>query len=78
MVHITRSSYPRGGYLKVNRVHYTHLSHLDVTPRYKPTKLNHLKHEMSLRNKREDKDFYRYSNNIAFCCFNKCEEEFFC
>ncbi|XP_065361961.1 uncharacterized protein Ilp8 [Calliphora vicina] len=77
-LNIKRSCYPLGGYLRVAQEHYNKLSLLDVSPRYKPKKIAHIMHEKKLRNKREDKDFHKYSNNISYCCFNKCEEDFFC
>ncbi|XP_054735477.1 uncharacterized protein LOC129242704 [Anastrepha obliqua] len=70
--YISRSLYPRGGYLKVGQEHYQILSQIDVVPRYKPKKLHHEKKD---RYKREHAASY---NNIPYCCYNKCEEDFFC
>ncbi|XP_011201638.2 uncharacterized protein LOC105225032 isoform X1 [Bactrocera dorsalis] len=69
---ISRSLYPHGGYLKVGQEHFKILSKVDVFPRYKPKKLHHDKKE---RYKREHALSY---NNIPYCCYNKCEEDFFC
>ncbi|XP_030386097.1 uncharacterized protein LOC115632941 [Scaptodrosophila lebanonensis] len=71
--YIHRSIYPEGGYLKVNKDHYRRLSELDVVPRYKPKKLHHEKKERFKR----DHSTSSY-NNIPYCCFNHCEENFFC
>ncbi|EDW33090.1 GL16065 [Drosophila persimilis] len=71
--YITRSNYPMGGYLKVNRDHYRRLSELDVVPRYKPKKIHHEKKERFKR----DHASSSY-NNISYCCLNSCNEEFFC
>ncbi|TDG44351.1 hypothetical protein AWZ03_009241 [Drosophila navojoa] len=68
---VKRSSFPTGGYLKVSSDHYHRLIHLDVLPRYKP-----LKHNQDKRHKRDSSD-KRY-NNISYCCFNRCNEDFFC
>ncbi|KAM7355144.1 insulin-like peptide 8 [Cochliomyia hominivorax] len=78
LIHISRSNFPDGGYLKVGHKHYNKLSKLNVFPRYKPKKLAHHKHDMNMRYKREDADFHNYSDNIVYCCHNKCEEDFFC
>ncbi|XP_017028519.1 uncharacterized protein Ilp8 [Drosophila kikkawai] len=71
--YLIRSSFPMGGYLKVNREHFHRLSELDVVPRYKPKKLHHEKKQRFKR----DHSSSSY-NNIPYCCFNVCEEEFFC
>ncbi|CAD7006671.1 uncharacterized protein LOC101461861 [Ceratitis capitata] len=68
---ISRSSFPRGGYLKVGQEHFQILSKVDVFPRYKPKK----HHDKKERYKREHALSY---NNIPYCCYNKCEEDFFC
>ncbi|XP_067644326.1 uncharacterized protein Ilp8 isoform X2 [Eurosta solidaginis] len=70
--YVSRSLYPRGGYLKVGQEHFEILSHIDVIPRYKPKKLHH---DKKVRYKREHPLSY---NNIPYCCYNKCEEDFFC
>lgn len=70
---LMRSSFPLGGYLKVNREHFHRLSELDVVPRYKPKKVHHEKKQRFKR----DHSSSSY-NNIPYCCFNTCEEEFFC
>ncbi|BFF99295.1 uncharacterized protein DMAD_07233 [Drosophila madeirensis] len=70
---LSRSSYPTGGYLKVNREHFRRLSDLDVVPRYKPKKVHHDKKGRFKR----DHSSTSY-NNIPYCCFNHCDEEFFC
>lgn len=71
--YISRSNYPPGGYLKVSQEHFHQLSELDVFPRYKPRKPHHDKKQRYKR----DHASSSY-NNIPYCCFNQCEEEFFC
>ncbi|XP_036671805.1 uncharacterized protein Ilp8 [Drosophila suzukii] len=71
--HIRRSSYPMGGYLKVTLEHFNRLSEMEIFPRYKP---NNPHHEKKQRFKRDHSS--RSYNNIPYCCFNQCEEEFFC
>lgn len=77
-VNISRGNYPFGGYLKVGQEHYNRLSLLDVSPRYKAKKFNHIMHEKKMRSKREENNFHYFSNNISYCCYHKCEEDFFC
>ncbi|KAH8395350.1 hypothetical protein KR222_010542, partial [Zaprionus bogoriensis] len=70
---IGRSTYPKGGYLKVSTQHYHRLMNLDVMPRYKPTKPNK---GTKMRFKRDHSG--KHYNNISYCCFHLCDEEFFC
>ncbi|XP_037939365.1 uncharacterized protein LOC119672898 [Teleopsis dalmanni] len=69
--YISRSIYPKGGYLKVGREHFHKLSLANVVPKYKPKKI----HDRNHRFKREHSHSY---NNIPYCCYNRCEEDFFC
>ncbi|KAM8710736.1 hypothetical protein ACLKA7_017372 [Drosophila subpalustris] len=71
---IGRSSFPKGGYLKVSKTHYHQLMSLDVRPRYKPRK-NSLD-SMKYRYKRDNSN--KIYKNISYCCYNDCDEEFFC
>ncbi|EDV95886.1 uncharacterized protein LOC6558306 [Drosophila grimshawi] len=71
--YIGRSNYPRGGYLKVSREHYHRLMRLDVMPRYKPRK-QHQDKKMRFRRDSSSKSY----NNISYCCYHHCNEEFFC
>ncbi|XP_073840312.1 insulin-like peptide 8 isoform X2 [Musca autumnalis] len=73
--YVRRSNYPQGGYLKVGLNHYRKLSKLDIIPRYKAKKVWQLHHDEKLRFKRNEES---YSNSISYCCFNKCDEDFFC
>lgn len=68
-----RSTYPKGGYLKVNKKHYHRLMNLDVMPRYKPKM-----HGDKMRIKRDHSGKNYEYNNISYCCFHLCDEEFFC
>lgn len=74
---IARSIYPHGGYLKVNGEHFHRLSKIDVVPKYKKSHMD--KHERFKRAhfvaQRFDDERY---DNISYCCYNKCEEDFFC
>lgn len=73
--YVRRSIYPHGGYLKMSGDHYAKLSNLDVSPRYKAKKLKHLQQkEKKVRYARDTS----YSNNISYCCYNRCDEDFFC
>ncbi|EDW79406.1 uncharacterized protein Dwil_GK20431 [Drosophila willistoni] len=73
--YISRGNFPNGGYLKVNREHYHILSELDIIPRYKPRKFHHEKKERERYKRDHSASSY---NNIPYCCFNQCDEEFFC
>lgn len=70
---VVRSTYPKGGYLKVNKRHYHRLMNLDVMPRYKPKM-----HGDKMRIKRDHSGKNYEYNNISYCCFHLCDEEFFC
>uniref|UniRef100_A0A1I8PZ55 Insulin-like domain-containing protein n=1 Tax=Stomoxys calcitrans TaxID=35570 RepID=A0A1I8PZ55_STOCA len=73
--YVRRSSYPQGGYLKMGLNHYRKLSQLDISPRYKAKKLSQLQQEEKMRFKRNEES---YSNSISYCCYHKCDEDFFC
>ncbi|KAI8117741.1 hypothetical protein FF38_06085 [Lucilia cuprina] len=77
-LNVRRSIYPPGGYLKVAPEHYDKLSILDVSPRYKSKKISHIMNEKKMRNKREGKNYLNHNNNIPYCCFHRCDAEFFC
>ncbi|XP_055845461.1 uncharacterized protein LOC129911630 [Episyrphus balteatus] len=69
---VRRSSYPRGGYLKVAQSHFEHLSRLSIFPMYK----SHVnkKHFDEDRHKRDASALV----GLPYCCYNKCDEDFFC
>ncbi|KAH8366094.1 hypothetical protein KR093_008993 [Drosophila rubida] len=69
---IGRSSFPKGGYLKVSKAHYNRLVNLDVKPRYKPRKHPEMKSRF-----RRDNSIQAYKG-ISYCCYHQCDEEFFC
>ncbi|XP_075163424.1 insulin-like peptide 8 [Haematobia irritans] len=73
--YVRRSTYPQGGYLKMGLNHYRRLSQLDISPRYKAKKLSQLHHDEKFRFKRNEES---YSNSISYCCYHKCDEDFFC
>ncbi|XP_005183237.1 uncharacterized protein LOC101897048 [Musca domestica] len=73
--YVRRSSYPQGGYLKVGIDHYRKLSTLDINPRYKAKKVWQMQHGEKLRFKRNEDS---YGSSISYCCFHKCDEDFFC
>lgn len=72
-VAVRRSSYPRGGYLKVSHSHFEHLSSLNIYPMYKSHLLNKKHHEED-RPKRDTST----SIGLSYCCYNKCDADFFC
>uniref|UniRef100_A0A1A9Z2P2 Uncharacterized protein n=1 Tax=Glossina pallidipes TaxID=7398 RepID=A0A1A9Z2P2_GLOPL len=91
--HICRSIYPPGGYLKVSFEHYQKLTRLDVFPKYKAKqtlqrekKRRHKRDDNTYYNGNNDNnnnnnDNSNNNNNIEsiiYCCYHKCDEEFFC
>lgn len=91
--HICRSIYPPGGYLKVSFEHYQKLIRLDVFPKYKAKqtlqrekKRRHKRDDNTYYNGNNDNnnnnnDNSNNNNNIdsiIYCCYHKCDEEFFC